>query len=364
MKNAISKFFIVLFANISLQTIASDIYCVALAGGAGERLWPLSRKNHPKQFLSINGKQTLLEDTLDRLGAISSSIHPWIVTTKHYKDKILEYIDTKVEKIVIEPHAQNTGPAILLTALLIAHENPEACLVLCPTDHYIDDTQAFAQALQCSVEHAKKSDAIVLLGVKPTFPATGYGYIACDQQNQNGIVVPVLAFHEKPNHEKAQEFLNAGNFLWNAGIFCGSVKTFIRAFKLHAPDLYYGMLKYLAGERDYETLPKISFDYAVLEKYASILVHPVSFEWSDIGDMKTFLTIQEKNSPNKNIIEINANENLVSTTKKLVALVDVNNLCVVENEGILLIIPQDSVQKIRNVVDMLKNDVSLNIYRW
>lgn len=346
------------------QACNANNYCVALSGGSGGRLFPLSRINNPKQFLSINGNQTLLEDTLDRLSSIPNVKNFWISTTEHYKNKVKDCVGNRVQMIVAEPSCNNTGPAILLTCLLIAQEDPNAVIAFSPTDHYIGNTKKFAKAMATSMHYAAHSDAIVLLGVQPTRPATGYGYIAFDKNKIENNIAPVLSFHEKPNLATAEEFLHAENFLWNVGIFCASAKTFIEAFKKYASDLYDGMIKYLTDQREYETLPKESFDYAVLEKYPKIFVHPVSFEWSDIGDMKTFLTFQQCQQTNNTIIKINANENLVSHKKKLVALVDVDELCVVDTDDILLIIPQKSVNRIREVIAKLEDDPDLNNFRW
>jgi len=366
MKKSLIFIFILFLLNSDTKA-SNTIYCDALSGGGGERLWPLSRKDHPKQFLSISGEQTLLEDTLDRLSAIPGNKKLWVTTTKQYKKKIKEYAGNRLQKIVAEPTANNTAPAILLTCFLIEQEDPNALIVFSPTDHYIGNQNSFADAMEDSLKYAEQSSSIVLLGVTPTRPATGYGYIELEKfekETHKNKIARVISFHEKPNLESALEFIEANNMLWNVGIFCGSVRTFIDAFEEYAPDIFNGMIKYLAGEREYATIPKVSFDYAVLEKYPDIMVKPVCFDWSDIGDMKTFLSLQKKEMSDEKIIKINANENLVSCKKGLVVLVDVDDLCVVESDGILLVIKQDSVNRIREVVAKLKENAKLNNYRW
>ena len=228
------KYLFVFFFFYTFQTTSTfdnTIYCDALCGGAGKRLFPLSRNNHPKQFLSLSGKQTLLEDTLDRLQAINGTKKTWVTTTRQYERKVKDYVGHRIDMIVDEPTACNTAPAILLTCLLIADEDPNALVIFSPTDHYIDDKQAFADAMQQALHQAAHSNDIILLGVQPRYPATGYGYIEFENNSLEHGLAPVLHFHEKPSQAKAEEFLKAGNMLWNMGVFCASVKTFIDAFK-------------------------------------------------------------------------------------------------------------------------------------
>lgn len=332
-----------------------EVYCVVLAGGTGERLWPLSRKNKPKQFLALEQEKTLLEVTIERLSGVTGVKHKWVVTTQELTPLVKKTMTDKIENIVVEHASRNTAPAILLTLLEIAKINDEAFVVFLPADHYIPDDGHFARDLNTAI--SRKDDTITLLGIKPTFPATGYGYIQYDPKAAHHKLTKSLGFFEKPNLETAKKYVESGNMLWNAGIFCGKVKHFIREYKTHAPELYQSMQQFIKGALTYDKLPNISIDYAVLEKSKNISVLPVQFAWSDVGNLSVYLDIRSANNAlTHSTIEIGGHNNIAHTTKKLVVFVDVDDLCVIENDDVLLVVPRSKAEKVKLVVEQLKKD--------
>jgi mannose-1-phosphate guanylyltransferase len=342
----------------------TDIYCVVLAGGTGERLWPLSRKGKPKQFLSLIEEKTLLESTFDRLDGVVGVKHNWVVTTKELAPLVKSTMNGRVEHIVAESASRNTAPAILQTLLEISAINPNAYVVFLPADHYIPDTQAFAAAINTVIKHKDKTK-VTLLGIQPLFPATGYGYIKKDaSQTVDDQPSPVLGFFEKPSLDVAKCYLESGDMLWNAGIFCGHVHDFIDEYKTHAASLYDDMTQFMQGKTPYEQIANISIDYAVLEKSKNIWVLPVKFDWSDIGNLSTYLSIKNKtDKPQHSLIEIASKNNTVhSNSKKIIALIDISDLCIIETNDVLLVAPRSSAEKVKMVVELLKKDEQYTVH--
>lgn len=359
-----NKIIFLFFTSLSLRAseIQNDVYFVALAGGGGERLWPLSKREQPKQFLSLNGKQTLLEDTLDLFRTTQiEHAHFWTVTTKELAQKIQSLENVCFEKIVIEPERRDTAPAILLACLHIFQQNPEATVFFAPTDHYIPDKNIFALCMRKAIKHAICSDDIILLGIKPTYPATQYGYICYEPNNTKNGISRLTGFYEKPEKKLAYKYLKSGKTLWNAGVFCAKVKTFIEAYKTFAPDIYEITLDFfLRGQKKYNENPKQSIDYAILEKYPQRAVIYTDAQWSDVGDLKTFLSLKSDVN-NDLVVSLDSKNNFV-TNKKLVALVGVENLCVVETDKEILIVDCRHVQEIRKLVEMLKKNRNLSSF--
>ncbi len=329
-----------------------NVVVVILAGGKGERLWPLSRQLHPKQLLSLNGS-SLLAQTIDRVDSLVDKSNLWIFTTDEQKASIQQAVGSRVGVIATEPATRNTGPAVLLACLKIYALNPEALIVFVPADHYIKDTDAFQKTLMQAIQVSEKQDSITLLGIKPTHPATGYGYIQADTEHVDKDAYPVHSFHEKPTLQSAQQYVQQENMLWNSGIFCGKVDTFLREFRMHALTLYQMVHAYVDQGYDYQKISSISFDHAVLEHSNNVWVVPALFDWSDVGNLDTFLTLKKSE---QNVIALNAHNNKIDVPGKLVALIGVNNLCVVQTEDALLIAQSDNTEHIKEIVQMLKKN--------
>jgi mannose-1-phosphate guanylyltransferase len=355
----------------SLVTNAdSHVYGVVLAGGSGERLWPLSRAAMPKQLLAVGSEKSLLEQAIDRLTNIMPHKHVFVSTTQVYEEPIKQAVGALIGGILVEPGSRNTGPALVLSCLRIYEQDPEALIVFVPADPFIptSDTASFVACLKVMVDHSTRYPVISLCGVKPTSPATGYGYIAYGEVSETVLpaadlpavavparAVPVLAFKEKPSLALAQQYVDSGMMLWNTGIFCASANVFLEECRMHAPELYAQVLAVHNGTKKYNDVSSISIDYAVLEKSKNIAVVPATFSWCDVGNVAVFLSLQQSNTTTS-VVAVDAHNNFVSAPNKTVALIGVDDLCVVETENALLICKQSEAEKVRNVVQYLKKN--------
>ena len=325
-------------------------YIVILAGGKGERLWPLSRQTKPKQLLPFEQNSTLLEQTIQRVKKLVPQKNIWVVTTKQHEQSIKELVGAQVGTIIAEPLPRNTAPAILYTCLCIKEQNPQATVAFLPADHVIKPEKDFSNALLTAMAYAHDHNLIALLGLKPTYAATGYGYIEYKQDHRD--LHTISRFHEKPMLAHAKRYIKKSNMLWNIGIFCGTVATFIQEYELHAYELYKKITKFYATHHGYEDAQNISIDYALIEKSIKTVVLPVEFEWSDVGNLDVFLTAQKKVIPSQ-VITIDAKNNVVQVPDKLVALIGVNDLCIVQTNDALVIAKRSEVEKVKLVVQQL-----------
>lgn len=334
------------------------LYIVILAGGNGERLWPLSRQDRPKQLLFM-GEKTLLEHAIDRAALVVPPDHIWVSTAVHHKAAIEQVVEDKIGGLILEPSSRNTAPAILLSCLTIYERDPHAHIIFVPADPFIPTHEytRYAGFLDHAIDFISRNNALLLLGLKPTYPATGYGYIEFDTtQSDNGNApFKVTHFHEKPSLAVAQRYIESGNNLWNMCTFCGHVSVFIEEFKQLAPDMFEAMVAYRNGNDSYESIPADSIDYALMEKSKNIWVLPVDFAWCDIGNIEVFLS-HEQIDRELPIITIDAHNNKVSAPDKLVAVVGVDNLCIVQTDDALLIAKNDQAERVKDVVQYLKRN--------
>lgn len=353
------KIILTIFLLCVVRTAIPSVYFIVMAGGVGTRLWPLSRECKPKQFLSLLNGNSLLADTFNRVNGIVVDSQNGVVTTKEYESLIKPFAQTAVQHVIVEPAMRNTAPAILLTCQTIAKLDPDALIVFLPADHFIEPVDVFKDSLKQAIVYATTHDEIVIFGIKPRYPATGYGYIQSGAEQVTGFgVYPVLAFHEKPSFSKAQEYLERGCMFWNAGIFCAKAAVFIEEFKTHAPEVFNGMQNYLMGKVGYAQLPNVAVDIAVMEKSKRVVVLPLNVVWSDIGNLREFLTIQSQHGATYNeVLEIGtAGKNLVTCLepKKQIVLIDVNDVCVVETADALVVANKASVEKVKDALATLK----------
>ncbi len=335
-----------------------NFYSVILAGGQGERLWPYSRKKSPKHLIPFLEGESLLFKTIKRCNIFSKNV--WLVTSRQQKPLIPKFDKSLLQRIIVEPFSRNTGPAILLSAFYLFEHDRDALVAFLPADAYVPQEDAFAEYIGKAFNFAAVSQKICLLGLKPKFPATIYGYIE-SEASVKGRIYHVKKFHEKPTKDIAEQYLKDGNKFWNMGIFVGRVSSFIREYKLHAPKMYENVLNFIkqAGISYYEKIPKTSIDYAVMEKSSNITVLPVDFEWSDVGDLETFMSFKQRNKKFSNVVQLDSKENLVDVKDKLVALVGIKDVCVVEQDDVLLIVKRKKVGQVKDLVHLLKSNEGL-----
>jgi len=354
-----------------------NYYAILMAGGVGSRFWPVSTKDFPKQFHDMLGTgETLIQKTFSRLSHIIPKENIFILTNERYNDLVFEQLpDVTKRQVVLEPAMRNTAPCILYAALKIQKENEDAAMIVAPSDHWIEDETAFANNVQQAFNFCSAKDALMTLGITPTFPNTGYGYIEYDKTS-NQDIKSVNQFREKPDYDTAKEFIAKGNFLWNAGIFMWSVKSVISAFKNNQPELYQlfeqGIEVYNTEFEDdfirdnYGKSENISVDYAIMEKSNNVYVLPATFDWNDLGTWGSLYDKLEKDGHNNAILNAmslaeNAEGNIIRTKKdKLVVIDGLNNYIIVDEGNTLLIYPKSKEQDIKKILQRFKNKYGEN----
>lgn len=349
-----------------------NYYAVLMAGGVGSRFWPISTTDYPKQFHDMLGTgDTLIQKTFKRLNKFVPKENILILTNERYNDLVLEQLPmVKSNQVVLEPAMRNTAPCILYAALKIQKENPNAVMIVAPSDHWIEDEVAFANDVQTCFDTCEKENVLCTLGIKPTFPNTGFGYIEFEKGSDVGLK-KVHQFREKPDYETAKEFLVQGNFLWNAGIFMWSVKTIVEAFKKYQSVQYELFEKGIGiyntpSEQEFinENYPKaenISIDYAILEQSKNIFVLPATFDWNDLGTWGSLYDKLDKDENHNAIVNCkvlsqDAHGNMISSPKGKIVVVDgLKDYIIVDKEGVLLIYPKSKEQDIKQVLVKVKD---------
>lgn len=343
-----------------------------MAGGVGTRFWPVSRVNKPKQFLDILGLgESLLQMTYKRFAALMPKENIYIVTNESYRALIKDQLpDIHNNQILGEPMAKNTAPCIAYACYKIASKDPDSVVVVAPSDHLIMDVHSFNTQVNLAMKFAESNDALVTLGIKPSRPDTGYGYIQFQEKEIEKGIHPVKTFLEKPNLELANQFVESGDFLWNAGIFIWSVNAIISAFDQHLPDMaelfstesssFYTKKEAPLIERIYPACQNISIDYGIIEKSENVFVLPSEFGWSDLGTWKSLYDVADKND-DQNVVIANTVEltdskgNLIVAPKgKLVVLEGVEDLFILDTEDALLICNKDKEQEVKRIVGDVK----------
>ena len=358
-----------------------NFYAVVMAGGKGERFWPQSRINHPKQLLRLIGNLTLLEQTAERLKPLVPEENILIITNQDYVAPMRSLLKKlPAENIIGEPVGKDTAPCVALAAGIVRAKagNDDAVMFLLPADHVIRNVGAMRSELKDCAELAAKSDSIITIGVNPTSASTGYGYIKCGEQMPDGTDTKFfksLGFKEKPNIETAQRFITDGNYRWNSGMFIWSIKTINEAFHKYAPGLE-SMAKRLseayvsdnieqAMAEEYDKCDKISIDYAVMEKVENVLVAECSFDWDDVGSW-TALRNQIRPDKDNNVVRglfknIDSSNNIVvSDSKHLIAAIDVEDMIIVHTDDATLVCNAKSAQRIKELVHSLGLNVELS----
>mgnify|MGYP005990468151 CR=1 FL=1 len=348
----------------------NNYYAVIMAGGVGSRFWPVSTQQFPKQFHDMLGTgQSLIQRTFERINDIVPSDNILIATNERYESLVLEQLSkAKKQQLLLEPIMRNTAPCILYAALKIYNQNPDAVMLIAPSDHWIEDETEFSRQIQTSFEACSEKDILMTLGIQPNSPNTGYGYIQFDENKSE--IKKVKNFTEKPNLKTAEQFLKSGDYLWNAGIFVWSAKSIIKAFKNHLPEMIDilddGNNVYNSDFEDdfiksnYAKCENISIDFGIMERANNVHVLPVDFGWNDLGTWGSLYNKLDKDTQQNATVGAetifrDANGNMIRTQKgKKVIIQGLQDYIVVEKDDVILICPRKDEQDIKQISNEVK----------
>ncbi|PZX91886.1 mannose-1-phosphate guanylyltransferase [Flavobacterium aquariorum] len=349
-----------------------NYYAILMAGGIGSRFWPVSTREFPKQFHDMLGSgETLIQKTFSRLSQIIPKENILILTHESYNDLILEQLPMVTqEQIVLEPAMRNTAPCILYASLKIKKINPNAVMVVAPSDHWIEDEMQFVANLQRSFDLCEREESLMTLGILPTAPNTGYGYIEFDKLDSRSIK-KVVQFREKPDSKTARRFIQSRNYLWNAGIFIWSVRSILKAFEEFQPEMF---ALFMEGydvyntesenafiQSHYPNAENISIDYAIMENAKNVYVLPATFDWNDLGTWGSLHEKLPKDDNNNAVVNAivllqNASNNIIRTAIGKQVIVDgLDDYIIVDKDSVLLIYPKSKEQEIKAIVSQLKS---------
>ena len=345
------------------------IYSVIMAGGIGSRFWPQSREARPKQFINVFEDKSLLQQTFHRTTSIVPPKRTLVVTHQRYAHLTQEQLpDILPENILSEPISRNTAPCIAYAATRLHSIDPEAIMIVLPSDHLVKTEHRFIEILHKAVTVAETTGALVTIGIQPSYPATGYGYIQYDRSDsQSSDAFRVRTFAEKPNEATAERFLDSGDFLWNSGVFVWRADAILSNLKTHLKSTWAAFEEashHLGTDQEdaailkaYQKSARISIDVGIMERAHNVYVVPGNFGWSDIGDWRAVYDLSEKNRHGNvlrgNVIVHDTSRCLIDAGKRMVAVVGIHDVVVVDTEDAVLICHRNSTQQVKNVVDYL-----------
>ena len=348
-------------------------YGVIMAGGGGTRFWPLSRADKPKQFLNLSGKNTMVVDTANRLSKVADKEDIFVVTNVKTVDATIEQTKgiLRPDHILGEPAARNTAACIGYAAMEIVKKYEDGIMVIVPSDHFIKNEEQFALVLSKAIYTAEETNRLVTVGIKPTFPSTGYGYIKYNADT-DGIAKDVEEFVEKPDLETASEYVDSGEYAWNSGMFIWKASTILKYFERLLPDIYRCLVRIgeaMGTDREQEVLeevypeiPKISIDYGIMERADNVMMLEGDFGWNDVGSFDAFDQIHDQDA-NGNVVMadsciINSKDNVLYSTQDghLIAALGINDIVIAHTKDVTLICAKDKAQDIKLFVDKLKEE--------
>ena len=343
------------------RSISSTLYAVVMAGGKGERFWPAGRAMRPKQLLSLTGENTMIEETVQRLFPLIPPERVLVITNMDYAELIRDLLPIPPENVIGEPERRDTAPCLALAAALIRRKDPGSTMIVLPSDHLIRPAKKFQDTLKRAAEQARNG-YLVTLGVLPTYPSTGYGYMHLGEENGAGFH-RVLEFREKPDQATAEAFLKDGNYRWNSGMFIWRTEVISEALRKYVPGLGARMDSWAAGAdftRDFAECPKISIDYAVMEKADNVIAGDTCFEWNDLGSwssLKTILPLDaDGNACKGKIMTLDSKNNvLFSDDDTLIGVIGMQNTAVVKSGNGVLVCPLSEEQKVKQLLQLISN---------
>lgn len=348
------------------------VYGVIMAGGGGTRFWPLSRSKMPKQLLNLSGKESMVNEAIDRLSYVADKDNIFIVTNCDQEETMSQVTKERIrpENILSEPSARNTAACIGYAAMEILKKHGDGIMVVTPSDHYISDQASFTRILNTAISTADQKDKLVTIGITPTFPATGFGYIRFCKEGEEDVKA-VMEFREKPDEETAKEYIATGSYAWNSGMFIWKASVILKAFEQYIPDIYedletIGASMNTEKEKEvigqvYPDIRKISVDYAIMEPSAAkgdVYVVPGEFGWNDVGSWDMMDILNDTDSNNNvmvgDTIAINTTNSVLYSSGRLVSAVGVDNLVVVETPDAIMVCDKRKAQDVRQIVDALQ----------
>ncbi|GGG63299.1 mannose-1-phosphate guanylyltransferase [Paenibacillus radicis (ex Gao et al. 2016)] len=346
--------------------------CVIMAGGKGERFWPKSRTNLPKQFLNISGSKSMIQQCIDRLELFIPIEQVFVITNELYAELIRAQVPTlPSNNIIIEPVGRNTAPCVGLASIIIEEQYPDSSMIVLPSDHIIKDEEEFINILQTAVEVSRQGKNLVTLGITPTHPETGYGYIesaGLSAQMNNLTINRVNKFVEKPNYEIATAYVEAGNYFWNSGIFVwrtSVLREYIQDLMPEMHDLLETMkIGFTQSDRnavirsEFHKMPEQSIDYGIMEKASDIYVIPCTLGWDDVGSWTALERIDDLDENGNvirgNTLNIDTKRCIIESNGKLIATLGVEDLIIVETDDVTLICKKEKAQEIKSLIKELK----------
>ena len=346
-----------------------NTYGVIMAGGGGTRFWPLSRQNEPKQLLNLSGKELMINETIDRISSVIPKKDIFIVTNASQVEKMKTATSDRIREnhILSEPSARNTAACIGYAAFEIVKKYGDGIMCIFPADHFIKNELEFSRILTEAIKVAENEDKLVTIGITPTFPCTGYGYIKFDKTG-DAIAKTVVEFKEKPDLETAKAYVESGEYSWNSGMFIWKASTILEKFQELLPDVYNCLLEIAEAmnteeekatiEKVYPIIPSISIDYGIMEKSDDVMVISAEFGWNDVGSWDNLGVLYEAdengNVIHGNQINIDTKDCISYSKKRLITTVGVSNLIIVETDDSILVCDKQRAQDVKSIVDTLK----------
>jgi len=339
-----------------------DLYAVVMAGGKGERFWPAGRLSCPKQLLALTGEKTMLEETVLRLFPLIRPDHVLVITNRLYLDQVRNLLPIPAENVIGEPEGRDTAPCVALATALVRRRNPQGIMILLPADHLIRPARALQETLAAAAGEAKKG-FLVTLGIPPSFPSTGYGYLRLGETVAPGFH-RVLEFREKPDRATAERFLKAGTYRWNSGMFLWRTDVISEEFHRYAPDLAEKLEHWAAGgdfTEDFASCRKISIDYALMEKSDRVISGDAPFEWNDIGSWSSLRSVlpcdENGNAVKGNARFLESAGNVVfSDDDTLIGVIGLDGIAVVKSGNGILVSPLADEQKVRQLLQTVEKE--------